>query len=244
MRYHTLYRCATAFFLAQPTLLHAQINMSSISLGDIERAVQIGRIILDATESRRSRSPGTGTGRGRSAEGAVSAAGAVLSSRSASRAARRAVATGDDYVGVPYVWGGSTPRGFDCSGFVQYVYREHGVDLPRTSRQMAHAGRAAGLKIGSLREGDLMLFRGRGGVISHVALYAGNNRILHSSSSGKGVRYDDLSSKRGSYYRSHLVSTRRVTENGRSLVQALSLLYRDYPFDYFDPPDRAPRIGR
>ncbi|MBA2706472.1 MAG: C40 family peptidase [Gemmatimonadaceae bacterium] len=244
MRYHTLYRCAIAFLVAQPTLLHAQINASSISLGDIERAVHIGRMILDATESRRSRSPGTSTGRGRSAEGAASAAGAVLSSRSASRTARRAVATGDEYIGVPYVWGGSTPRGFDCSGFVQYVYREHGVQLPRTSRQMAHAGKGMRAQLASLREGDLMLFRGKTGVIGHVALYVGNNRILHSSSSGRGVRYDDLSSKRGSYYRSHLVAARRVTEDGRSLVQALSLLYRDYPFDHFDPPDGAPRTGK
>ncbi len=86
-----------------------------------------------------------------------------------------------------------------------------------------------------------MLFRGRNGVIGHVALYAGRNRILHSSSSGNGVRYDELSSKRGRYYRTHLVAARRVTENGRSLVQALSLLYKENPFDYFDPPDEAPQ---
>ncbi|HVF40519.1 MAG TPA: C40 family peptidase, partial [Gemmatimonadaceae bacterium] len=218
------------------------------SLGDIERAVRIGRAILDATENRRVRTTGAPrrapSPRDRTVDGAVAAAGAVLSSGSASRTARRAVATGDDYIGVPYVWGGSTPRGFDCSGFVQYVYREHGVSLPRTSRQMAHAGQSVRARVASLREGDLMLFRGRNGVITHVALYAGSNRILHSSSSGNGVRYDDLSSKRGQYYRSHLIAARRVTENGRSLVQALSVLHREQPFDFFDPPDGAPRISR
>ncbi|MBA3343438.1 MAG: C40 family peptidase [Gemmatimonadaceae bacterium] len=233
--------CAVLGCLAQPAPAYAQINRSSITLGDIERAVHIGRVILDATGNRPNRSPRPTTRRDRATDEAIAVAGAVISTRSASRTARRAVATGDDYVGVPYVWGGSTPRGFDCSGFVQYVYREHGVRLPRTSRQMARAGQALRANVGALREGDLMLFRGRNGVIGHVALYAGRNRILHSSSSGNGVRYDDLSSKRGRYYRTHLVAARRVTENGRSLVQALSLLYKEKPFDYFDPPDEAPR---
>jgi len=61
---------------------------------------------------------------------------------------------------VPYKWGGSTPAGFDCSGFVQYIYRDHGVSLPRTSRQMAHAGVAVPADVSRLREGDLMLFAG------------------------------------------------------------------------------------
>jgi hypothetical protein len=109
---------------------------------------------------------------------------------------------------------------------------------------MAHAGRRLAANVSSLREGDLMLFRGRGGVINHVALYAGRNRILHSSSSGNGVRYDNLSSQRGAYYRSHFVTARRVTENGQSLVEGLAALLRQYPFDHFDYPDNAPRIGR
>jgi hypothetical protein len=85
-----------------------------------------------------------------------------------------------------------------------------------------------------------MLFRGRNGVISHVALYAGRNRILHSSSSGHGVGFDDLDTKRGAYFTSHLVAARRVTGNGRALVEALAQIYRDFPFDTFDPPDSAP----
>jgi hypothetical protein len=86
-----------------------------------------------------------------------------------------------------------------------------------------------------------MLFRGRNGVINHVALYAGRNRILHSSSSGGGVGFDDLDTKRGAYFRSHLVAARRVTGNGRALVEALAQIYRDFPFDTFDLPDGAPR---
>jgi NlpC/P60 family protein len=210
--------CAIAFPPLLTSPLPAQSASSRITFGDIERAIRIGAVILDASETVRA------------------------PSRVSSRTARAAVTTGDDYVGVPYVWGGSTPRGFDCSGFVQYVYRENGVALPRTSRQMAHAGRRLIADFGSLREGDLMLFRGRGGVINHVALYAGRNRILHSSSSGNGVRYDNLSSRRGQYYRSHFVVARRVTENGQSLVESIATLIRKYPFDHYDYPDGAPKV--
>jgi hypothetical protein len=109
---------------------------------------------------------------------------------------------------------------------------------------MAHAGDRVAPSIASLREGDLMLFRGRDGVINHVALYAGRNRILHSSSSGHGVGFDDLSTKRGAYFKSHLVAARRVTGSGRALMQALERIYRDFPFDGFDPPDDAPPVNK
>jgi cell wall-associated NlpC family hydrolase len=196
---------------------------AQITLADITRVIRVSSAIIDAT----------GVGR----PGATRrSSGRTVSTR----VARRAVDTGDQYVGVPYVWGGSTPRGFDCSGFVQYVYRENGVELPRTSRQMAHAGLKLPVDVNSLREGDLMLFSGRNGEIDHVALYAGGNTILHSSSSGHGVKYDDLGTKRGAYFVSHFVAARRVTENGRSLVESVALLTKKYPFDRFDLPDLAP----
>ena len=243
MLFRTVGALALTSVLARPSLAHAQIT-----LADVTRAIRVGSAIIDATEAARSRSSERSTSSrtsrsSRTADRAAAAAGAVLAGRTvSSRTAQRAVNTGDDYVGVPYVWGGSTPRGFDCSGFVQYVYRENGVALPRTSRQMAHAGLALPVDVRDLREGDLMLFRGRNGVINHVALYAGGNQILHSSSSGNGVRYDDLSSKRGAYFASHFVAARRVTQNGHSLVQSLALIYRKYPFDRFDLPDGAPKI--
>jgi cell wall-associated NlpC family hydrolase len=151
------------------------------------------------------------------------------------------VAIAKRYLGVPYVYGGTSPNGFDCSGFVQYVFREHGIELPRTSRQMANAGVRLPVRIASLSPGDLMLFSGTTSTISHVAIYAGNGRILHSSSSGHGVKYDELDdTRRGRYFTSHFVAARRVIANGNSLVQPLARLERLVPFDHYDPPDAAP----
>src|SRR6266566_4796709 len=145
-----------------------------------------------------------------------------VSTSSASGAARRVVPTAEQYIGVPYRYGGTSPRtGFDCSGFVQYVYGIQGVDLPRTSRQMAGSGIAVEPSTTSLVVGDLMLFA-QGGRISHVAIYAGNGRFIHSSSSGHGVRYDDLRTTRGRWFADHLVAARRVAGDGRILVNAFA----------------------
>jgi cell wall-associated NlpC family hydrolase len=158
---------------------------------------------------------------------------------SASGAARRVVSTAERYIGVPYRYGGSSPQsGFDCSGFVQYVYGQQGVDLPRTSRQMAGVGVSVEPSSRSMAVGDLMLFE-QGGRISHVAIYAGNGRFIHSSSSGRGVRYDDLDTRRGRWFADHMVAARRVTGDGRILINAFAG-GTSIAFDRFDPPDSAP----
>jgi cell wall-associated NlpC family hydrolase len=183
---------------------------------------------------KRSASSGVGLPRGGSS-GTVWPAG-----NNAAGAARRVVPRGERYIGVPYVWGGETPKGFDCSGFVQYVYRAEGVELPRTSRQMAGSG--FGVSRAEMAIGDLMLFAESGEAISHVAIYAGNGRFIHSSSSGNGVRYDDLNSGRGAWFRQNLVAVRRVaTGSGAAIASfAKSLI----PFEGFDPPDKAPPVKR
>jgi hypothetical protein len=166
-----------------------------------------------------------------------------VSTTSASGAARRVVPTAEQYIGVPYVYGGTSPRtGFDCSGFVQYVYGIQGIDLPRTSRQMAGAGSAVEPSTRSLAVGDLMLFS-QGGRISHVAIYTGNGRFIHSSSSGNGVRYDDLGTKRGRWFAEHLVAARRVAGDGRILANGFAGV-SIIAFDRLDPPDSAPPPSR
>jgi hypothetical protein len=171
----------------------------------------------------------------------VLAGGPMLprSTPSSAPAATRVIGTAEQYLGVPYRWGGSTPQsGFDCSGYVQYVYGRQGVKLPRTSREQAHAGDRVSPSVASLRQGDLVLFAEPASPISHVAIYAGGRRIIHSSSSGGGVRYDDLDTRRGQWFVQHMVAARRLAVDGRSLVQSLVLLSK--PNMPFDPPDSAP----
>jgi cell wall-associated NlpC family hydrolase len=132
--------------------------------------------------------------------------------------AARTISMAEAYVGVPYKWGGSTPAGgFDCSGFVQYVYREYGITLPRVSREQAMAGTDLPTRIDALEAGDLMFFSSNGRRVDHVAIYAGEGRILHSSKSGGGVGYDNLWSRRGAWFRERFVEARRIIEDDRTI---------------------------
>ena len=159
---------------------------------------------------------GTVGGRGTSSDRATRTIGTRDERRAASAAeiADNAIGLAERYVGTPYVWGGESPDGFDCSGFVQYVYRRQGIELPRVSRDQARAGRSLPTSLDGIARGDLLFFAGDGRTVSHVAIYAGDGRILHSSSAGRGVRYDDLRASRGGWYVNHLVGVRRVIDDG------------------------------
>lgn len=125
--------------------------------------------------------------------------------------ARRVLDDADQFVGVPYVWGGNTPSsGFDCSGFTKFVFGRQGIGLPRTSREQAHAGRAVPLDFGAMIAGDIMLFAEPDEAISHVAIYVGSGRIIHASSAMGGVRYLDLDGDRAAWYVQNLVAVRRL----------------------------------
>jgi cell wall-associated NlpC family hydrolase len=127
-----------------------------------------------------------------------------------SSAASRVLRSADSYVGVRYVWGGNTPsQGFDCSGFTKYIFAKYGVTLPRTSREQARAGTGVAADFRSLRPGDLLLFAEPGEAISHVAIYVGDGRIIHSASSVGGVGYTDLNTG-GEWFYQNFVAARRV----------------------------------
>ena len=103
--------------------------------------------------------------------------------------------------GVRYVYGGSSPRtGFDCSGFVRYVYAHFGLTLAHSSYAQFDRGRR--VSRGSLRPGDLVFFDGLG----HVGIYIGNGRFIHAPHAGTRVRIETLAG----WYGSRFVGARRL----------------------------------
>lgn len=164
-------------------------------------------------------------------------------SRVPAGSAARVLPTAEQYLGVPYKWGGTSPTtGFDCSGFVQYVFAKHGTRLPRTSREQATAGQRLSAVWSTLRAGDLVMFAEPGARISHVAIYAGHRKIIHATASGRSVRYDSLDTKRGKWFSERMVAARRVSANGEALVSTLlaEMAREASRIRQFDLPDRAP----
>ena len=111
------------------------------------------------------------------------------------------VAYAKTLLGCKYVYGGTTTKGFDCSGFTQYVYKHFGVNLNRT----AAAQYSNGTSVSNLQAGDLVMF-GKSG-INHVGIYIGGNTFIHAANPSKGVTTDTLSS---GYYKTNYVGARRI----------------------------------
>ncbi|HEX2250333.1 MAG TPA: C40 family peptidase [Gemmatimonadales bacterium] len=187
-----------------PSVLPAQVKLSLPRLQRPALRATLGPVAVVATLG------GNGV-RVRATPVSPHGAKSVRVPATTSASAARVLATAKQYLGTRYRYGGETPAvGFDCSGFVQYVYGRHGVELPRTSRLQAAAGESLPLEVAALKPGDLLLFASNGRGVNHVAIYVGENRILHSSAGAGGVVYDDLSTPRGQWYLKRHVASRRV----------------------------------
>jgi len=116
----------------------------------------------------------------------------------------RGLAIARDLVGSPYLYGGTNPRGFDCSGLVYYSYRKASIEVPRTTAEQFR--QSARVKMSHLRPGDLIFFRLSQNKLSHVGIYAGNGKFIHSPSSGKRVSYGSLANP---YWKARVIGAGR-----------------------------------
>jgi len=109
-----------------------------------------------------------------------------------------------ELIGIKYKFGGTSPKtGFDCSGFVGYVFNEGaGINMPRSSREMRSMGNPVDLK--SLKPGDLIFFKINS---SHVGIYIGDNKFIHAPSTGRSVAVDNLMS---SFFQNRVIGARRI----------------------------------
>ena len=112
------------------------------------------------------------------------------------------------FKGGKYVWGGTTPQGFDCSGYVQYLYRKHHINLPRTA--WAQSKKGTPITKENLQKGDLLFFltdKKRGIPVTHVGIYIGNQKFIHAASKKKGIIISPLNT---GHYADTFVSAKRV----------------------------------
>ncbi len=126
-------------------------------------------------------------------------------------------------IGVRYSYGGTTTKGFDCSGFVQWVYKEVGIKLPRTARDQSRTGVAVKSKK-DIQVGDIVAFR-HPRIGYHTGIYIGSNKFIHSPRRNKSIRVSDLST---SYFRRNYIGARRVADLGAAEKKAAEKLVAQY----------------
>lgn len=124
--------------------------------------------------------------------------------------------TAKSFLGTPYVWGGTSPSGFDCSGFTQYVLAQNGKSIPRTSQEQFASGQAVDKS--QLQAGDLVFYGN--GEATHVGIYEGNNKIIHSPHTGDVVKESDFST----YWTSAYLGARRYYKGTEGALPGLAKL--------------------
>ena len=115
------------------------------------------------------------------------------------------------FKGGRYIWGGTTPKGFDCSGYVQYLYKKQGINLPRTALSQSQVGED--VDIDELKKGDLLFFltdKKRKIPVTHVGIYLGNGEFIHAASRKKGIIISPITH---GYYASKFVKAKRVIKD-------------------------------
>ena len=180
--------------------------ISSSLLSDTRQETSIGsstsRAEANLSNSQSGQSSQSNTQSNSSTQNDSTSSSAGSSTSTSSSRGSEVLAYAMKFVGYPYVYGGSSPSGFDCSGFTSYVYKHFGVSLSRTAAGQYSNGTA--VSRANLQVGDLVMF---GSPINHVGIYAGGGRIVHAANPSRGVTTDTINS---GYYNTHYVGARRI----------------------------------
>lgn len=187
---------AQAAAVISPTTSTQNSSSSSSGFLNILLALLLGKFLGNSDNSSSS-----------SSNNISSVLGAVTGSKVTSTtntSGAEIVKNAQKYMGVPYVWGGTTPDGWDCSGFTQYVMKESGISIPRTAAEQFNKGVAVNKS--DLQIGDLVFFTTYKPGASHVGFYMGDDKFIHASSAAKKVTINSLSE---TYYTDHYIGARR-----------------------------------
>ena len=145
------------------------------------------------------------------------------------------VNTAQQYLGVPYVWGGTSPSGFDCSGLMQYAFAQNGVAIPRTSQEQANSG--IPVDKSNLQPGDMVFFSNES-ANDHVGMYVGNGQFIHAPNTGDVVKISSLNSD---WYSQHYSGARRIngyasgTQGAKAGYAEIAEEYKLKGFNHYTP---------
>ena len=120
------------------------------------------------------------------------------------------IRTATDAMGTPYRWGGTDTDGFDCSGLIRYAYQQHGITLPRRSVDQAREGTAVTKSVDALVPGDILTFSNQRGRVTHVGLYVGEGKFIHSASRGVQLSVLSPDDVYGKWWYQRWVGARRI----------------------------------